>query len=92
MTRILEGDGRASRAQRLACFERSGLDEPLRSLVDKVAEQPTRVSDDDFAAAKASGLTDDELFEIVICAAVGEASRRYDAAMAALDEALEPRG
>lgn len=40
VTRVLEGDGRASRAERRAAFENAGLPEPLRTLLDKVAKQP----------------------------------------------------
>jgi hypothetical protein len=87
VTRILEGDGRASHAQRRAAFDNAGLAEPLRTLIDKVAKQPTRVTDDDIAAVKASGLSEDQIFELVVCAAVGQATRQYDAAFAALVEA-----
>ena len=37
VARILEGEGRASHAQRKAAFDNAGLGEPLRTLVDKVA-------------------------------------------------------
>ncbi len=84
VTRILEGDGRASPAQRRAAFAREGLDEPLQTLVRKVAEHAHRVTDADVAAARAAGLSEDQVFELVVCAAVGQASRQYDAALAAL--------
>ena len=48
-----------------------------------------RVTDDDIAAARASGLSEDQVFEIVVCAAVGQATRQYDAAMAALGAATD---
>jgi AhpD family alkylhydroperoxidase len=35
--------------------------------------------------ATASGLSEDQIFEIVVCAAVGQATRQYDAALAALE-------
>ncbi len=84
VTRILEGDGRASPAQRRAAFAREGLDEPLQTLVRKVAEHAHRVTDADVAAARAAGLSEDQVFKLVVCAAVGQASRQYDAALAAL--------
>jgi hypothetical protein len=43
------------------------------------------VTDEDITAAKASGLSEDQIFEIVVCAAIGQAERQYDAALAALD-------
>ena len=39
VTRVLEGDGTASHAQRRAAFDNQGLAEPLRALVDKVAKR-----------------------------------------------------
>ncbi len=83
--RILEGDGQASCSDRRAAFNNSGLAEPAGTLVDKVAKDAYRVSDEDIAAARASGLSEDQIFEIVVCAAVGEATRQYDTALAALE-------
>ncbi len=82
--RILGGDGRASRAQRRAAFDRGALDEPLRRLVDKVAESAHTVTEEDIAAVRAAGLSEDEVFEVVVCSAIGQASRQYDAALTAL--------
>ncbi|HEX4459551.1 MAG TPA: hypothetical protein VIA18_16335 [Polyangia bacterium] len=87
IARILDGDGDATKAQRRAAFDDAGERSSTRSLVDKVARHAARVGDDDFAAARAAGLTEDQLFELVICAAVGEANRQYEAALAALDAA-----
>jgi hypothetical protein len=89
---VLEGDGRASPPQRRSAFENRGLAEPLRTLVDRVALQPTRVTDAEVAAAKASGLDEDQVFELVVCAAIGQATRQYEAAMAALDAATKGSG
>src|SRR6266699_2861239 len=88
ITRVLEGDGRASRAGRRAAFENAGLAEPLRTLIDKVARQPTRVTDEDVAAVKSSGTSEDQLFELVVCAAIGQATRQYETALDALAEAM----
>jgi hypothetical protein len=83
--RILEGTGEAPPSERRAAFDNSGLAEPLGTLVDKVARHADRVTDEDIAAARESGLSEDQLFEIVVCAAVGQATRQYDTALAALD-------
>ena len=88
VTRVLEGDGRASRAGRRAAFYNAGLAEPLRTLIDKVARQPTRVSNEDVAAVKASGTSEDQIFELVVCAAIGQATRQYETALEALAEAM----
>jgi hypothetical protein len=86
--RILDGAGTASQSERQAAFENIGLAEPVKALIQKVATQATAVTDRDIAAARASGLTEDQIFEIVICAAVGQSTRQYDSARAALDAAI----
>ena len=85
--RVLNGAGRASAEQRARAFSNDGLAPPLDALVGKVATTPTLVTEADFAAAKASGFSEDQLFELVICAAVGESARLYEAGLAALAEA-----
>jgi hypothetical protein len=89
VAQILEGDGRASHAQRRAAFDNAGLAAPLNTLIDKVAKRAYTVTDEDIAAAKASGLSEDQIFEYVVCAAVGQAMRQYDTAFAALEAAIE---
>jgi hypothetical protein len=87
--RLLNGEGRASAAQRASAFGNEGLSPPLGVLVDKVATRPAQVTDADFASAKAAGFSEDELFELVVCAAVGESTRLYEAGLAALAEAAD---
>jgi alkylhydroperoxidase/carboxymuconolactone decarboxylase family protein YurZ len=89
--RIVEGAGQASPAQRRAAFNNAGVSEPLTAIIDKVARHAYRVTEGDIAAAKASGLSEDQIFEMVICAAVGQATRQYDTAMAALEAAAGER-
>jgi hypothetical protein len=85
--RILGGEGRASAEQRARAFGGDGLSPPLDTLVGKVATRPARVTAADLDAAKASGLSEDQVFELVICAAVGQSTRLYEAGLAALAEA-----
>jgi hypothetical protein len=85
--RILNGEGEASAEQRARAFGNDGLSPPLDTLIGKVATRPAQVTEADFAAAKASGVSEDELFELVICAAVGQSDRLYEAGLAALAEA-----
>jgi hypothetical protein len=87
VVRILEGAGTTPRDQRGAAFDGAGLSEPLHTLINKVAVQPTQITDQDIAAVMASGLVEDEIFELVVCAAVGQASRQYETALQALAEA-----
>ena len=84
--RILEGDGKASPSERRAAFNNIGLAEPLGTLVDKVAKHAYRITDEDITAAKVSGLSEDQVFEIVVCAAVGQATRQYETAFASLND------
>ena len=86
--RILNGEGRASPEQRARAFGNAGLAPPLDGLLGKVATRPAQVTDADFAAARAAGVTEDELFELVICAAVGQSARLYNAGLAALADAV----
>jgi hypothetical protein len=88
-SRILEGDGEAAPSERSAAFNNSGLAEPAATLVDKVAKHAYGVTNEDITAATDSGLSEDQVFEIVVCAAIGEASRQYDTAVAALAAATE---
>jgi hypothetical protein len=82
--RVLEGDGKASRAERRDAFDNVLLEEPLHKLINTVAEQPTQISEADFSAVKASGLSEDQIFELVVCAAIGQATRQYQSALEAL--------
>lgn len=86
--RVLNAEGRASPEQRARAFSGAGLPQPLEGLLAKVATRPSQVTDADFAAARAAGFSEDELFELVICAAVGQSARLYDAGLAALAEAV----
>ena len=87
--RILRGPGMAAPELRANAFERSGLPEPLAALVDKVAKRSFQVTDADFAATLRAGFSEDQLFELMICAAVGESTRLYQAGLAALANAAD---
>jgi hypothetical protein len=89
VARVLTGDGSASHAERRAAFDDTGLTGPLRTLVEKVAKHAYRTTDDDIAAAMAAGYTEDQLFELVVCAAIGQATRQHESAVAALDAASQ---
>ena len=86
--RVLRGPGKTSQAVRQAAFDNTGVAEPTRALIDKVAKTAWKITDADFAPAKAAQ-SDDEIYEQVIAAALGQATRQLDAALAALDEATK---
>jgi hypothetical protein len=85
--RVLNGEGRASVEQRARAFSNTDIPLPLQALIGKVAMRPAEITDADFAAAKASGFSEDQLFELVISAAVGQSARLYETGLAALAEA-----
>jgi alkylhydroperoxidase family enzyme len=87
--RILTGPGMASAELRAKSFADRDVPEPLADLLDNVAKRSFRVTDADFAAAVAAGFTEDQLFELVICAAVGESNRMYQTGLTALAKASD---
>ena len=91
IARVLDGNGKAPTELRRAAFDNAGLDEPMRTLIQKVAHHADRVTDEDVAAVRAAGMSEDQIFEIVVCAAIGQASRQYQTALAALASAKGQR-
>jgi len=87
--RILNGQGKAPASERQSAFSNIGLSGPVAKLVEKVVDDPAAVTDDDIDATKATGLTEDQVFELIVCAAVGQATRHYDAAMTAVAAATK---
>lgn len=89
IARILDGQAQSSPEQRRAAFANAGLQGPLAALVTKVASAAHKLTDDDVAQARAAGFSEDQLFELMVCAAVGQATRQHDAALAALAAAVK---
>ena len=88
--RVVEGDARTPPEARRAAFDNRAVDPRARALVAMVAQHAWKVTDADVAAAKASGLSDDEIFELAVAASLGQATRQMQSALAALD-AAQPR-
>lgn len=76
-------------AQRHAAFDNAGFTAPLSTLISKVAQHAYKITDEDILAVRESGLTEDQIFELVVCAAIGQSSRQYETALATLDAATE---
>lgn len=89
LERILEGEGTASRAQRRAAFDNAADGSPWGTLLQKTCLESYRITDEDISGARSAGLSEDQIFELVVCAAVGQATRQHDAALAALAAATE---
>lgn len=89
IARILEGPGCSSPQLRKGAFNNAGLNDPVSVLVTKVAQRPREVTDNDVAAARAAGFSEDQIFELLVCAAVGQAARQHDIALAALNHPVQ---
>ena len=87
--RAVRGSAMATEPVRRAAFDNRDVDARARGLIEKVARHAWKVSDADVAATKAAGFSEDEIFELTICAALGQATRQLDAALAALNKAEE---
>jgi hypothetical protein len=87
--RVLHGPGAASAEARRAAFDNRGVDDRARALIDAVARHAWKITDEDVEAAKNAGLSDDEIFELVTSAALGQSTRQLESAMAAIDAAVE---
>ena len=83
---VLNGPGETDRAIRTAAADGRGVPAELQALVDKVHRHPYKVMDDDLARLSAR-YTDDQLFEIVVSAALGASRNRLLAGLEALDDA-----
>ena len=71
-------------AARAAAAEGGPLPEPIDTYAAKVRDHSYRVTDGDVEALKAAGLSEDEIFEMTVAAALGAALRSLDAGLAAM--------
>jgi hypothetical protein len=90
--RVLRGPGTAPPDWRRAAFDNAGVDLRAASLVEKVARCAWTIVDDDVAAVTDAGLSDDQVFELTVCAALGQATRQLEAALAAVESAAAGPG
>jgi alkylhydroperoxidase family enzyme len=87
--RVLQGPATTSGEHRRAAFDNKKVPAAASALIDKVANNAWKVTDEDVAAAKAAGLAEDAIFELTVSAAMGQASRQLDSARAAVDAAFD---
>lgn len=81
---VLASPGATPPSLREALTDVGDVPEDLREYVGKVRHHAYRVTDDDVAALKAAGYTEDQLFEITVSAAVGAGLLRLHAGLASL--------
>jgi alkylhydroperoxidase family enzyme len=60
------------------------LPQELKNYVDKVARHAFKVTDADIETLRAAGYSEDAIFELTLCAALGAGSARLDRAIAAM--------
>ncbi len=87
---VLEGPARLGAAVRRAASRfpvgtEAAIAAPaVAGYLDKVARWAYKVTDDDVTALRAAGLSEDEIFELTVAAAIGAGVRRQEAALAAV--------
>jgi alkylhydroperoxidase family enzyme len=83
---VFDGPGEIDPAVRHAAAEGTGVPAALQPLVDKIHRHAYKVTDEDLARLGAT-YSDDQLFEIVVSAALGASRARLSAGLAALEKA-----
>jgi hypothetical protein len=87
IARAVHGQGVSTSSARRAAFDGEVVDPGVAALLEKVCERAWEITDEDVKAALDAGAREDEVFELVVCAALGQAQRQLDAARHALDRA-----
>jgi hypothetical protein len=82
--RATEGPGRLGSAVRVETARNGDVPAALRPLVETAHAGAWNVEDVHFEPAWRAGYNEDQLFEVVVCAALGAASKRLQAALRAL--------
>jgi len=81
---VFEAPGSTEPAVRAAAGTGGELPDPVGSYATLVRDQSYRITDTDLARLSAAGLSDDDIFEVTVAAAVGAALRRLDAGLRAV--------
>lgn len=83
---VLDGVGESDPTVRRAAADGVAVPADLQPLVEKIHRHAYRVTDDDLATLQPN-YGDDQLFEIIVSAALGASRKRLIAGLEALDEA-----
>lgn len=83
---VVNAPGELASAVRRAILEErtDGVPPALLPYLDKVAHRAWTVTDEDIAALRRAGLSEDQIFEATVAAAVGAGLKRQRAGLAAL--------
>lgn len=83
---VLDGPAHTDAKLRNAVAGNAGVPGDLQYLVGKIHAHAYRVTADDVARGQKT-YSDDQLFEIIVSAAMGASKQRLDAGLSALEEA-----
>lgn len=83
---VIDGAAESDVSIRQAAAKGSGVPADLQSLVDKIHRHAYKVTDEDVARVQAK-YGDDDMFEIIVSAALGASWQRLQAGLNALDKA-----
>jgi hypothetical protein len=83
---VLQGPGESDPAIRQAAAEGTGVPADLQALVEKIHNHAYKVTDEDIARLQPK-YGDDQLFEIIVSAALGASRKRLFAGLEALEQA-----
>lgn len=83
---VLEGPAETNSALRKSVAEATFVRKDLKALVDKIHRHAYKVTDEDIAKPQVK-YGDDQMFEIVVSAALGASQMRLMAGLEALDQA-----
>ena len=86
LSSVLTGPGVSDAALRRTAAEGTGVPADLEPLIDKIHRHAYKVTDEDVARLQAK-YGDDQMFEIVVSAALGASRKRLLAGLKALEEA-----
>jgi alkylhydroperoxidase family enzyme len=89
---LLGAPGETETSLRQAVFDRVRLGtgevpEDPRALVEKIADCPWSVSDEDITRLREAGYSEDKIYELVLAAATGAGVRRFEAGLRAIEGA-----
>lgn len=89
---LLGAPGETDTSLRQAIFDRVRLGtgevpENLSGLVEKIADRPWSVSDEDIKRLREAGYSEDHIYELVLAAAAGAGMRRFEAGLRAIEGA-----
>ncbi len=86
---VLDGPGDTTKSERKAAADGQPEGANVAAFVEKVRRHAVRVTDDDIADLRKSGLTEDAVFELTAAAALGAALVRLRAALRVIGEVSE---